>query len=415
MVSLYQLFFSIQLAIKAILLFVLPILLFIMVRKLYKFITVINKDVYQYKIINLKKPIIVVSLYILLIGGVFNILRLFASYKILINGINIDLKPLIKNIYDELSTIYQVNLVAFYYVIIMIILLILIIILLWRSIHQYSLKQLFSLYLYLVGTVSPAPGTMQDLGELREERQRANPVLYHYVRILDKKYFWFSFAYHRVDIIRGIMINMIQYMKNIYWEYYKIENRSYVVHTIPRLLYNLQELLGSNWSNRLFFFSPILFFFYDCLLNDLVINNTIIWMTVFVPLLQLYRITLFYNDRYMYIESLLYDIIYGNEIYTYIVPSKLKSFFDLAIMNKCQYIKDLTVIQNIDFNTLAYEFLFEYDYDREIYINSSGIELKKQSTTIYVQIEEEKEEKIVWEYVAGNKEGYNPNKKTKTK
>ena len=81
-------------------------------------------------------------------------------------------------------------------------------------------------------------------------------------------------------------------------------------------------------------------------------------------------------------------------------------------MNKCEYIDILTVAQNYDFDPLAYTFLFEYDYDRDIYINGSGLELRKKSETIFVEIDDETTK---WVYVAGNKEGYNPNRKITSK
>ena len=117
---------------------------------------------------------------------------------------------------------------------------------------------------------------------------------------------------------------------------------------------------------------------------------------------------LFYKESLMLFFSLVYDILYGNGVYTYIVPEKLKSYFDIAIMTKCQYLKYLDAIQNVNFNEFAYEFLFEYDYKRDIYMNGSGVELKRQSENIYIEVDDET---IKWIYVAGNKEGYNPNKK----
>ena len=122
------LFIIFQLSIKVFLLFILPFLLFIMVRKLYKFITVINKEVYQYKIRSFYRTTIIVSIYIFLFGLVFNIVRIYTSYQISLHGIRIDLKPLLRNILDELILIYKTNLVIFVYIIISTLLIMLLII-----------------------------------------------------------------------------------------------------------------------------------------------------------------------------------------------------------------------------------------------------------------------------------------------
>jgi hypothetical protein len=401
--NIYLLFFIFQLTIQAFLLFIFPFSLFIMVRKLYKFLTVINKDVYQYKITSFYRTTMIVSIYIFF-GLVFNIVMVYISYQIILHGIRKDLKPLLTNILDELILIYKTNLVIFVYVIISTLLIMLLIILFWRSVHQYCLKQVFSLYLYLVGTIAPGLGTRQDLGKLREERQKTNPRLFRIVEIVDNKYFWYSFRWKGLDIIRALIFHVLQKLKEIYWEYYNIQPGNCENRT-TKLLHKLQYLLFSKWLTRLFLFSPLLVFFYDCVFNDWVINNTIYWLTFFVPILQLYKIMLFYKESLMLFFSLVYDILYGSEIYTYIIPEKLKSHFDIAIMTKCQYIKYLDAIQNVNFNELAYEFLFEYDYERDIYMNESGVELKRLSSTIYVQMESEKQ--MIGIYVAG----YDPDEK----
>ena len=406
----YILFFIFQFVAKAFIL-ILPLLLFILVRYLYRFVTITNKSVYQFQILSFTKNIIIVSLYVFVFGLLFNFLRLYASYKILVKGLDIDLKPLLKNILMEFTELYKKNQLFFFYVIVLIILVVVIIILFWRSIHQYSRNELFSLYLYLVGTIQPVPGTMQDLGELREEREKSNPRLFYYVRKIHYKYGWYAGQCYGLDIIRAMIFNFVMYLSTVYWDYYNIPWGD-LKNIVPRLLYEFRYVLSSKWLNRLLFLSPLLFLTYDCLLNDLVINNTIIWMTVYVPLFQLYRLGVFEQYSLFCVLSLLYDILYGNDKYTYIAHEKLKPILELAIMNKCEYIDILTVAQNYDFDPLAYTFLFEYDYDRDIYINGSGLELRKKSETIFVEIDDETTK---WVYVAGNKEGYNPNRKITSK
>jgi hypothetical protein len=393
-------------------LFFLPIFLFISVRDLYKSNKKKDKNVFQYKIDNFYWNGIKVFLYIFFFGILLNILRFFVSYNLCRHEISLDLKPSIINFILFIAELYYSNLFLFFYVLILILLSLICGLLFWRTVHKHFLHELFSLYIYVYSTSHTPWMCEQDLAELRKKRNNI-----YFIKFI--QYYQFCEGNHGYyDLIRHFIITFILQISSSYKRYYDIPSREDNTLFL-RVCRKLLHLASHRITAYLFFLSPILIFSYDCIFNNFVINHAIYWVTIYIPIVQYYRLLNAGKAQLGGMVDLLYDIYYGNDNYTYCVPKKLRPLFEYAIINKCQYIIGLDGIQNADFSLLVYNFRFKYDSVQDKYINYDDIEIKKISKDKYIQYIEleqeengengEQEKQEEWNYIAGK----NPEKVNK--
>ena len=368
-----------------------PIFLFISVRDLYMRNREKDKNVFQYKIDNFYWNGIKVFLYIFFFGIFLNISRFFVSYEIWKHEISLDLKPSMISFISFIVELYYSNLFLFFYVLIIIFLSLSCGILFWRTVHKYFLHELFSLFIYVYSTSTTPWMGAEDLVELREKRNN----------IYFKQSMWYyercASLHGHYDLIRYFIVTFLCHIMDIYRYYYDIPPREDKTLFI-RIGNKLITWCHRRVSKYIFFLSPLLVFSYDCICNDFVINHVFYWITIYIPMVQYYRLVNFLARHLYGMVDLLYDIYYGNDKYTFCVPQKLRPFFDYAIINKCEYIIGLDGLQNSDFSLLVYNFRFTYDSVQDIYINDDDIELKKINEDKYIQIENGEE----WDYIGGD-------------
>ena len=383
-------------------LFFLPIFLFISVRDFYKSNKKKDKNIFQYKIDNFYWNGIKVFLYIFFFGIFLNILRFFVSYNLWRHAISLDLKPSISNFISFIAKLYYSNLFLLFYVLILILLSIICGLLFWRTVHKYFQHELFSLYIYVLSTTSRPWMCEEDLAQLREKRNNI-----YFIKFI--QYYQFCEGNHGYyDLIRHFIIIFILKIMGTYKRYYDIpssENNTLFLRVFDKLL---------RWASHpitayIFFLSPVLIFSYDCIFNNFVINHAFYWITIYIPIVQYYRLLNAGKGQLGGMIHLLYDIYYGNDKYTFFVLQKLRPLFDYAIINNCYYIIGLDGIQNSDFSLLVYNFRFKYDPVQDKYINYDDIEIKKISKDKYIQLEQgeneengEQEKQEEWNYVAGH-------------